>query len=128
MENFKKVKNVFLIFACISLFLSCSKKEDNMNQYVIEVTTFQYKNKINSEAFWARDAKIESDYTSKQNGFISRESAYSKESKEVVVIVRWETNADADASMQKFMSDKSVADYAEMIEPSTMKMTRYKKE
>ena len=96
-----------------------------MKSYVIEVTTFKYKTSMNSDDFWEEDATIQDIYTSKQPGYISRESGYSEDSKEVVVIVRWETMADAEASMAKFMSDNSVIDYANMIDGATMTMSRY---
>ncbi len=96
-----------------------------MKPYVIEVVTFKYKNTVNAADFWKEDAKIEADYTSQQPGFISRESGYSENDNEVLVVVRWKTMADADASMKKFMNDASVKDFANMIDGSTMKMVRY---
>ncbi len=96
-----------------------------MKPYVIEVVTFKYKNAVQSEEFWAEDAKIETDYTSKQPGFISRESGYSKNDNEVLVIVRWKSMSDADASMKKFINDESVKGFANMIDAPTMKMVRY---
>lgn len=65
---------------------------------------------------------IQENYTSKQAGFISRESGYSNE---VLVVVRWKAKADSDASMKKFMEDKSVEKFADMIKLNTMKMKRY---
>ena len=41
------------------------------------------------------------------------------------LVVNGETNEDAEASMQKFMEDKSVTDFVSMIEPGTMHMKRY---
>lgn len=96
-----------------------------MKPYVIEVTTFKYKASVDADAYWIEDAKVEADYTSQQPGFISRESGYAEDSNEVVVIVRWETQANADASMQKFMGDASVQKFANMIDGPTMQMTRY---
>ncbi len=96
-----------------------------MKPYVIEVVTFKYKNTVQADDFWAEDAKIEADYTSKQAGFISRESGYSENDNEVLVIVRWKSMAEADASMKKFMNDASVQDFANMIDAPTMKMVRY---
>lgn len=96
-----------------------------MKSYVIEVTTFKYKTSMNSNHFWEEDATIQDIYTSKQPGYISRESGYFEDSKEVVV-VRWETMADTEASMTKFMSDNSVIDYVNMIDGATMTMARYK--
>lgn len=105
--------------------MSCSQKQKDMKPYVIEVTTFKYNETVDTDMFWSRDAQIEEDYTKLQPGYISRESGYSENSNEVVVVVRWKTQADADASMKKFMEDKSVADYAAMINGATMKMARY---
>lgn len=105
--------------------MSCSQQQKDMKSYVLEITTFQYNTNVNADKFWTRDAQIEEDYTKLQPGFISRESGYSESGNEVVVVVRWKTQVDADASMKKFMEDTSVADYAEMINGTTMKMTRY---
>ncbi|RNC88246.1 MAG: hypothetical protein ED556_03415 [Winogradskyella sp.] len=96
-----------------------------MKPYVIEITTFKYKATVNAHNFWKEDAKIQDIYTSKQPGYISRESGYSEETNEVLVVVKWETMTDADASMKKFMSDASVVDFANMINASTLKMARY---
>lgn len=96
-----------------------------MKPYVIEITTFRYKETIKAADFWKEDAKIQTNYTSKQSGFILRESGYSDQSKEVLIMVKWKTNEDADASMNKFMKDTSVVKYANMIDASSMKMTRY---
>lgn len=96
-----------------------------MESYVIEVTSFKYKTSVDAYDFWKEDAKIQDIYTSKQPGYISRESGYSKDSNEVVVVVRWKTMSDAEASMNKFMSDASVTTFANMIDGPTMKMARY---
>ena len=119
------MKKIILI-ALVSVFtISCSQKQKEMKNYVIEVTTFKYNATVDADKLWTRDAEIDTDYTSKQTGYISRESGYSENSNEIVVVVRWQTQADADASMKKFMEDTSVADYAAMINGSTMKMSRY---
>lgn len=118
------MKNLFLILMCIVL-LGCEEELETMKPYVIEITTFKYKESINATDFWKEDAKIQANYTSKQSGYIVRESGYSEESKKVLVMVKWRTNQDADASMNKFMNDTSVVKYANMIDASSMKMTRY---
>jgi len=108
-----------------TLFLIGQNNSKGMESYVIEVTTFQFKSTIDADNFWIEDAKVEADYTSLQPGFISRESGYSPATNEVVVVVRWKTMDDAEASMQKFMGETSVMTYADMIDASTMKMNRY---
>ena len=96
----------------------------NTNKSVLEVTSFKLQPTANDSIFNDLDSKVETIFTSKQAGFIKRQSAVT-ENGEYVVLVYWNTQADADASMQKFMKDESVADYAAMINGSTMKMNRY---
>ncbi|MEM1119124.1 MAG: nuclear transport factor 2 family protein [Bacteroidota bacterium] len=94
------------------------------NATIMEVTTFRTNSDVNSTAFAQRDAQVESDFTSKQPGFITRQSGVDDKGN-YVVVVYWKSVADAEASMNKFMSDASVADYAQMIDGPTMKMSRY---
>ncbi len=91
---------------------------------IMEVTTFNINSNINPTDFKKRDVQVENDFTSKQPGFIKRQSGLNEQG-EYVVIVYWNKMADADASMNKFMKDPSVADYVEMINSSSMTMTRY---
>lgn len=119
------MKTIFTLALVLMFTMGHSQNQEIMETYVIEVTSFKYAADVDGSTFWTRDAEIEADYTKLQPGFISRESGYSKSTNEVVVVVRWKTLADADASMQKFMGDESVKDYAEMIDGPTMKMNRY---
>ena len=119
----KKLLTVLVLFTGL---VSCSTNTEIMKPYVIEVVTFQYKSIVNATDFWKEDAKVEADYTGQQPGFISRESGYSENGNKVLVIVRWKSMADADASMKKFMNDTSVLDFANMIDAPTMRMVRYK--
>ncbi len=120
----KTMKKLVLILLVI-ITASCNQNSEPMESYVIEVTTFKYKTSVNAEGFWKEDAKIQDIYTSKQPGYISRESGYSEDTNEVVVVVRWKTMADAETSMAKFMGDDSVAAFVNMIDEPTMKMARY---
>jgi len=108
----------------ILLATSCKNEEKMKDSSVLEVTTFSIKTTANSQTFNKLDAKVQNDFTSKQPGFIRRESGVN-ENGVYTVIVYWKTLADAKASMGKFMSDASVADYASMIEGPSMKMNRY---
>lgn len=91
---------------------------------VLEVTRFSLKTTASATVFNKLDAEVESQFTSKQPGFIKRQSGVNEQG-EYVVLVYWNTLADAEASMNKFMGDPSVADYAALIDGSTMKMARY---
>lgn len=120
--------NLFCLFAMLICFASCSTNENaksDMNgKTIMEVTTFNINSDVNPMSFAKRDAQVETDFTSKQTGFIKRQSGVDDKGN-YVVVVYWESVADADASMNKFMGDGSVADYAKMIDAPTMKMSRY---
>lgn len=108
------------ILAIIGLFLfSCTSSKS-----VLEVTSFRTKTSTITSDFNKLDAEVERNFTSKQAGFIKRQSGINEQG-EYVVLVYWETLENAEASMQKFMTDKSVADYASMIDGASMKMSRY---
>ncbi|MFP4846731.1 nuclear transport factor 2 family protein [Winogradskyella sp. PE311] len=117
-------QKLILIAMAVILTLSCKNEENNSEPSVLEVTTFSIKTTANNQTFNNLDAQVEANFTSKQPGFIRRESGVN-ESGEYTVIVYWKTLADAEASMKKFMGDSSVADYAGMIEGPSMKMNRY---
>ncbi len=113
--------NYFIVLTFFAVCVSCSQAETNP---IMEVTTFQIKNGISSDVFNQRDAQVTADYTSKQPGFIKRTSGVT-ENGEIGVIVFWESIVDAEASLNKFMEDQSVADYAAMIDASTMTLKRF---
>ena len=119
------MKIKLILMAMVAIFATSCKNEEKMkDSSVLEVTTFSIKTTANSQTFNKLDAKVQNDFTSKQPGFIRRESGIN-ENGVYTVIVYWKTLADAEASMGKFMSDASVADYASMIEGASMKMKRY---
>lgn len=113
--NLKYLIPVLLVIA------SCEQPKPEL---VVEITTFYLKTTASQKTFNTLDAEVESNFTSKQPGFIKRQSSVD-ENGNYIIIVYWNTRADAEASMNKFMSDASVADYAGMIEGETMKMNRY---
>ena len=93
-------------------------------ELVLEVTTFKTKSVTNTTTFNALDAEVENNFTKNQPGFLHRQSGIN-EAGEYVVLVYWDTLENAQASMEKFMADPSVSDYASMIDGPTMKMSRY---
>ncbi|MDT0559232.1 hypothetical protein RM697_11260 [Ichthyenterobacterium sp. W332] len=107
------------ILTLILGLVSCSNE-----QTVLEVTTFKLNSNSDVAAFNTLDAEVESAFTSKQKGFISRQSTIDKDGN-YTVLVYWKSLEDAKASMDKFMNDESVSDYASMINGASMKMSRY---
>ncbi len=91
---------------------------------IMEVTTFKINDDVLTTAFAEADAKVESNFTSKQPGFVKRQSGVDDQGNYAVVVF-WKSKQDADASMKKFMSDSSVSDYANTIDATSMKMSRY---
>ncbi len=129
-----KNTTVYIVMALVLFFSQClANKNSNQslkdsiamdNKTIMEVTTFNINSDVNAQDFRARDLQIEEEYTSKQPGFIKRQSGVNEKGG-YVVVVYWKSSADADASMNKFMADASVADYAKMLNGSTMKMSRF---
>lgn len=118
------MKAKLLILVIVGILITGCKNEKISDPIVLEVTSFKLKTTTNIHTFQELDGAIENNFTNKQPGFIKRQSAVN-ENGEYVVLVYWKTIADADASMQKFMKDNSVANYASMIDASTMTMSRY---
>ena len=100
------------------------KPSFGMGKTIMEVTTFNINPNVSKMDFNKRDAQVESDFTSHQPGFIKRQSGVNEKG-EYVVIVFWENLEAASASMNKFMGDAAVADYANMIDGPSMKMARF---
>ncbi len=116
---------VFIIFLCTTSCSTSQNAESKVNtKTILEVTTFKINADADSMAFAKRDAMVESDFTSKQPGFIKRQSAVDEKGN-YAVVVYWKNMESAEASMNKFMADPAVADYAKMIDGNTMKMSRY---
>ena len=114
-----------LLLVTLSGIVGCSSTKTLMTaKPIMEVTTFNINVDVAPQAFSKLDAQVESNFTSRQSGFIKRQSGID-DTGNYVVVVYWESMADADASMSKFMDDASVGNYAKMIDPSSMKMSRY---
>lgn len=95
-----------------------------MNNQVIEITYFKPKDSVSQETFGARNIRVGVEYAAKQAGFISRETGVDADGTWVIV-VHWETLADAQASMQKWGNKTSVDDFKEMIDPNSFRMGVY---
>lgn len=123
-----------LVIAVLSLltFASCNDDDDDNNNVtpteeatiVVEVTTFNLNANADPNAFEVRDTEIEEDFASQQPGFLKRMSGVDANGK-YVIMVFWETLADADASIAAFQADPTVADYFGMIDGNTFSAERY---
>ncbi len=125
------MKNVFLFTLMSILTLSSCSNDDDVTiinndptSIVVEVTTFDLIASADANAFEIRDKEIEQDFSSQQPGFLKRMSGVDANGK-YVVMVFWETLADADASIAAFGQDPTVADYFAMIDGNTFLAERY---
>ncbi len=91
---------------------------------VVEVTLFDLNAGVDGDVFKARDLEIEQEFASQQPGFLKRLSGVDANG-QYVVMVFWETLADADASIAAFGVDPTVADYFAMIDAATFSAERY---
>ncbi len=113
-----------IVTICLTACVSKESTTSMRDKSIMEVTTFKIADDTYASVFATLDQKVENDFTSKQKGFVSRQSALDDKGNYAVVVF-WESMADAEQSMSKFMTDPSVADYAKMIDASTMRMSRY---
>lgn len=93
---------------------------------IIEIATFKLKDGVSYQEFSPIDKAVETGHVVKQPGFISRESAKG-ENGEWLVVVHWNSNEDAEASMNSFMGAKAASEFMSHIDTSTMVMKRYTK-
>ncbi len=97
---------------------------ENISQQVIEVTRFNLNTGVDTNVFEDRDAEIEADFASQQPGFLKRETGVDQDGR-YVVMVFWESLADADASIAAFGADPTVGDYFGMIDTNTFTAERF---
>lgn len=121
-----KVQHVLLCALLKVTSLVASVNASAEDGRVIEVVTFKLKPGVSPSDFSAIDKAVEREQVSKQPGFVSRESAHGA-GNEWLVIVRWRSTQDADASMASFEKAPSAAKFMSKIDASTMVMKRYQK-
>lgn len=95
-----------------------------MQPHVIEIASFKLKNGVTYEEFASLDKQVETQHVAKQPGFISRNSAKGKNG-EWIVVVHWETEADAENSMNSFSNAPLAGTFMSKIDLPTMKMAHY---
>jgi len=91
---------------------------------IIEIVRFKLAVGVDEQTFLRENEQVEREYIPKQPGFISREAARGDDG-EWLVVVHWQTEQDADASMNKFMSDPDSQGFVAALDNSTLSMKRY---
>lgn len=93
---------------------------------VIEIVRFKLAAGVTPAEFAALDRAVEIQHVAKQRGFVSRESAVG-DNGEWLVIVRWESAEDADASMASFAEAPAAQPFMAQLDASSMTMQRFTK-
>ena len=91
---------------------------------IIEIARFKLAAGVDEQTSLRENEQVEREYIPKQPGFISREAARADDG-EWLVIVHWQTEQDADASMNKFMGDPNSQGFVAALDSSTVSMKRY---
>ena len=91
---------------------------------IIEIVTFKLKPGITAQDFGSLDKEVELQHVARQPGFVSRESAASDDG-EWLVIVRWRSVQDAEASMASFSAAPATQEFMSKIQAGSMNMKRY---
>jgi len=91
---------------------------------IIEIVRFKLAAGVDEQTFLRENEQVEREYIPKQPGFISREAARGDDG-EWLVVVHWQTEQDADASMNKFMGDPNSQGFVTALDSSTLNMKRY---
>ena len=90
----------------------------------VEVIHFRPKPDADEQEFLREDERVGKEYTPKQPGFRSRESARN-DNGDWVVIVHWDDPQSAQASMELFPNDPTAKRFIELMDPDTFSMIRY---
>jgi hypothetical protein len=96
--------------------------------YTIEIVTATLKPGVTREQITAADARVGAEHIAQQPGFLSREVAYDEDHHSWLAIVRWATEADANASMRSFLGVAISSLLTDLIQAETMQMKRYSAE
>ncbi|AIM21921.1 MULTISPECIES: antibiotic biosynthesis monooxygenase family protein [Serratia] len=106
-----------------------SKAVCSANSYIIEISSFKLPASLSPEAFAVLDKRVEEEFISNQNGFISRDSGISVDNEpRWVNIVKWETLLDADENIYQFTqasAPASVKEYLASIGAEPVELQRY---
>lgn len=90
----------------------------------VEVITFKLKEGADEAKFMRENDVVAKEYTPKQPGYISRELGKGDDG-EWVVVVHWEDNESAEASMKIFPNDPTAQEFISLMDMDTFRMVRY---
>lgn len=123
MKQFKTHVLALALF-CAATFSHAQTPVPAAPHAVVEVVTLKLKPGTSVETFRDIDQRIATEHVARQPGFVARESVPGANGT-WLVIVHWRSTADAQASMNTFEKAPAAAAFMALVEPGSMKMTRY---
>ena len=91
---------------------------------VIEIVRLRPAAGVSEQDFLAASERFEQDYMRKRTGFIRR-TLLRGDNGEWVVLVDWDTAANAEASMDAFPRDPASAPFNAVLDSDTFEMKRF---
>ena len=127
-----------ILFLAALFFIACNgsqstrqrqknnrRKPANYANYVIEVGTYHTRKGIDTTQFVVADSMMEQVFTSKQPGFISRESGLDS-AKNWLVVVSYDNAAHADAAFKTFKTNPNAAAFRNRIDTASLHLQKFK--
>ncbi|MEM9080020.1 MAG: hypothetical protein AAGC74_04940 [Verrucomicrobiota bacterium] len=90
----------------------------------VEVMSFDLVQNTDLKEFSELNKSVETDFTSKREGFLQRLTASNEEGKQAVVVY-WESKETSDASLQPFMAAPISKQFMSKMDQSSISMGRY---
>lgn len=91
---------------------------------VIEVVRLRPAEGVSEQEFLAASDRFEQNYMKSRPGFLKR-TLLRDDNDEWLVLVEWETAADAENSMDAFPTDPASAPFNAVLDPQTFEMKRF---
>lgn len=91
---------------------------------LIETTTFHLSHNSDDTAFLSADRRVQTEVVPNQPGFLRRATARDADG-DWIVIVLWDSEADADAAAGEAAAHPATAEFSRLIDGSTLSRRRY---
>lgn len=90
----------------------------------VEIMSFDVKSGTDLTTFNALNQRVETDFTSKRDGFLQRLTGVNEEGKQVVAVY-WSNKANSDAALNPFMGSNIAKEFMQKMDETSIGMGRY---
>lgn len=91
---------------------------------VLETIRFHLREGVSDEDFLGRNQTVEREYMAKRPGFSARWTSKSATG-EWLVVVRWNSVAEAEATINEFLKAPQTQEFLAVVDPSTVSLGHY---